>query len=64
MMFGEWGVGHGIARLDGDQLCFEWTSGTTNCGWVFRNPGGTGATKNEYVWLSHQRGEFTFSQAD
>lgn len=64
MMFGEWGVGNGIARLDGNQLCFEWTSGTTNCGWVFRNPGGTRAMKNEYVWLSNQRGEFTFSQAD
>jgi TolB-like protein/DNA-binding SARP family transcriptional activator/Flp pilus assembly protein TadD len=64
MMFGEWGTGNGIARLEGSQLCFEWTSGTTNCGWVFRNPGGMGEMENEYIWVSHQRGEFTFSQAD
>lgn len=64
MMFGDWGFGNGIARLDGDDLCFEWTGGTTNCGTVFRNPGGTKAKENEFIWLSHLRGEYTFSQAD
>lgn len=64
MMFGGWGSGNGTARVDGDQLCFEWTSGTTNCGWVFRNPGGARDKENEFIWFSNQQGEFTFSQAD
>ncbi len=62
MMFGAWGVGNGVARLDGDGLCFEWTGGTTNCGTVFRNPGGSRAKENEFVWFSHQAGEYSFSQ--
>ena len=64
MMFGSWGSGNGVARLDSDQLCFEWTGGTTNCGWVFRNPGGTRDKENEFIWFSNQQGEFTFSQVD
>jgi adenylate cyclase len=64
MMYGAWGSGNGTARIDGDQICFEWTSGTTNCGWIFRNPGGTREKENEFIWFSTQQGEFTFSQAD
>jgi len=64
MMFGDWGFGTGIARLDGRRLCFEWTGGDTNCGTVFRNPGGTGAKENEFIWFSHRAGGFSFSQAE
>ncbi len=64
IMFGEWGVGSGVAQLDGDGLCFVWTGGTTNCATIFRNPGGTKEKENEFIWFSHQRGEYTFSQVD
>ena len=64
MMFGDWGFGNGNARFDGDRLCFEWTSGHTNCGTVYRSPGGTRAKENEYIWFSHKSGGFPFSQAD
>ena len=64
MMFGDWGSGNGRARLVGDGLCFEWTSGHTNCGTVYRNPGGTKAKENEFIWFSHMGGGFPFSLAD
>jgi adenylate cyclase len=64
IMFGEWGVGSGVAQLEGDGLCFVWTSGTTNCATIFRNPGGTKEKENEFIWFSHQRGEYAFSQVD
>ncbi|MGH6892880.1 MAG: BTAD domain-containing putative transcriptional regulator [Dongiaceae bacterium] len=64
MMFGAWGAGNGVAQFDGDRLCFVWTGGTTNCGAVFRNPGGTRVKENEFVWFSHQAGEYSFSQAE
>jgi TolB-like protein/class 3 adenylate cyclase/Flp pilus assembly protein TadD len=53
--FGTWGSGAsggtGTAQLDGDRLCFVLTT-TTACGTVFRNPGGTRAKENEYIWSS------------
>lgn len=64
IMFGDWGFGNGIARFDGDQLCFEWTGGHMNCGSVYRNIGGTKAKENEYIWFSHKGGGFPFSQVD
>jgi adenylate cyclase len=64
MMFGDWGFGNGSARLEGDGLCFEWTGGHTNCGMVYRNPGGTRIKENEFVWFSHAGGGFPFSQVD
>ncbi len=47
--FGFWGAGAGIAKLEGDRLCFV-SSTTNSCGSVFRNPGGTKAKENEYLW--------------
>jgi hypothetical protein len=63
MMFGDWGFGNGRARLDGDQMCFEWTTGHVNCAAIYRNPGGTRAKENEFVW-AHKGGGFPFSQVD
>jgi TolB-like protein/class 3 adenylate cyclase/Tfp pilus assembly protein PilF len=65
VMFGDWGSGSGTARLDGDQLCFDWET-TMHCGKVFRNPGGTREKENEYIWtsgFSHGIG-FPFSPVD
>lgn len=61
MMFGDWGYGAGTARVDNNQVCFAWTSGLTNCGVVYRNPGGTRAKENEFIWFSHGHGGFSFS---
>jgi adenylate cyclase len=51
--FGNWGVGPGsgasTAQLEGDRLCFL-SSTTRGCGNVLRNPGGTRAKENEYIW--------------
>jgi len=64
MMFGDWGDGHGQAVLDDEGLCFEWSSGLTNCGTVYRNLGGTRARENQYIWFSHAYGGFPFSVVD
>ncbi|HEV8390128.1 MAG TPA: tetratricopeptide repeat protein [Dongiaceae bacterium] len=64
MLFGDWGYGNGQARLVGDGLCFEWVSGHTNCGTVYRNPGGTRSKENEFIWFSHAAGGFAFSAVD
>src|SRR4029453_11202691 len=51
---GNWGVGPGsganTAQLEGDHLCFV-ASTTRGCGGVLRNPGGTRAKENEYIWF-------------
>ncbi len=51
VIFGRWGNGAGIAKLEGDRLYFVLSS-TSYCGNVFRNPGGTKAKENEYLWYS------------
>jgi adenylate cyclase len=60
--FGSWGAGAGIAKLEGDRLCFE-LSTTSSCGIVFRNPGGTKAKENEYLWFA-QGWAMPFSQIE
>jgi TolB-like protein/class 3 adenylate cyclase/lipoprotein NlpI len=47
---GLWGEGSGSARLQRGQLCFIWST-TEKCGHVLRNPGGTRAKENEYIWF-------------
>ena len=47
-MFGDWSNGTGTARIDGDRLCFGWSS-ITFCANVFRNPGGTRTKENEFI---------------
>ncbi|HUL05566.1 MAG TPA: adenylate/guanylate cyclase domain-containing protein [Candidatus Acidoferrum sp.] len=51
---GNWGSGAsggaGTAQIDGDRFCIVLTT-TTACGRIFRNPGGTRAKENEYIWF-------------
>jgi adenylate cyclase len=62
VMFGGWGSGSATAELIGDGVCFVRTT-TTNCGRILRNPGGTKATENEYIWFSSPDA-FPFSQLE
>jgi TolB-like protein/DNA-binding SARP family transcriptional activator len=64
IMFGDWGAGSGVARHDGNRLCFDWMTGDANCGVFYRNIGGTKAKENEYIWFSHRGGGFPFSQVE
>jgi TolB-like protein/Flp pilus assembly protein TadD len=48
--FGPWGTGAGVAKVEGDLMCFV-LSTTSRCGMVLRNPGGTRAKENEYLWF-------------
>ena len=53
--FGDWGAGvgggSGTTQIDDDRLCFVLTT-TSACGRILRNPGGTRAKENEYVWFA------------
>jgi TolB-like protein/class 3 adenylate cyclase len=61
---GEWGLGTGLAtQFKEDALCFEWPNGHTRCGTIYRNPGGTKAKENEYIWFDPFRA-FTFSPVE
>jgi adenylate cyclase len=60
--FGDWGSGTGIARLDGNELCIDLSS-TSRCLSFFRNPGGTRAKENEYIWFGSPWA-FPFSRVD
>jgi len=63
VMFGDWGSGTATAELvSGGRLCFVRTA-TTNCGRILRNPGGTKATENEYIWFA-SKAAFPFSRLD
>jgi adenylate cyclase len=48
--FGVWDTGAGVAKVEGDRLCFV-LSTTSRCGGILRNPGGTKAKENEYLWF-------------
>jgi adenylate cyclase len=48
--YGVWGTGAGVAKVEGDRLCFV-LSTTSRCGSILRNPGGTRAKENEYLWF-------------
>jgi adenylate cyclase len=63
IIFGDWGVGNGQLRLDGDGLCFETAIGYANCAAIFRNPDGARATENEYLWVNRVGGAYPFSVA-
>jgi hypothetical protein len=49
--FGLFGTGAGVAKVEGDRLCFV-LSTTSRCGRILRNPGGTRANENEYLWFA------------
>jgi adenylate cyclase len=51
----------GTARFKGNELCVEFGP-QIYCGAVLRNPGGTRAKENEFIW--HTSEAFTFSQVE
>jgi len=53
--------GQGVVKFEGNDLCYNWTGGRKFCGTMFRNPGGTSANQNEFIWFTGN-GTFTFSQ--
>jgi adenylate cyclase len=65
-MSGDWVIGGssltgGAARFQGDELCFIFGF-MSYCGVVLRNPGGTRAMENEFIW--HFGSPYPFSQVD
>ena len=63
---GDWVLGGraltgGITQFNGDDLCLRFDV-VSYCGPVFRNPGGTRAAENEFIWLVGEA--FTFSQVE
>ena len=62
MAYGDWSVGTGSARVEGDRLCFVWSS-TTFCSVILHNPGGTRAKENEYILL-YDGWHYPFSQLE
>ncbi len=48
-------------RFEKDAVCFLWLKTTNLCGVVLRNPGGSRARENEFIWYHGDRA-FTFSQ--
>jgi adenylate cyclase len=51
----------GVVRFEGDRLCYKFDL-ATYCGDVFRNPGGTKAKENEFIWYNGEA--FTFSPVE
>ncbi len=62
MMYGNWSVGTGSARMEDGRLCFIWSS-IRFCSVVLRNPGGTRAKENEYILL-YDGWFYPFSQVE
>jgi adenylate cyclase len=66
---GDWEAmgGGGTADIEvlfkGDKLCFVRLKTVSQCGAVFRNPGGRKAKENEYIWY-RSNVAFTFSQVE
>ena len=65
-MSGDWVSGilpltGGTARFKGNELCTQFGS-QIYCGAVLRNPGGTRAKENEFIW--HTSEAFTGSQVE
>ena len=57
---GDWGnFTEGTIEFKGDQVCLY----KNYCGSVFRNPGGSRAKENEFIWYD-QRMAYTFSQIE
>lgn len=52
---GGWGDRRGLLQIQDGKACFEWSDGTTACGDIFRNPGGSKAKGNEYFWHQNSR---------
>ncbi|HXV25538.1 MAG TPA: tetratricopeptide repeat protein [Alphaproteobacteria bacterium] len=52
-----------VVKLENDELCFLWQGAVKFCGAAFRNPGGSRAVENEFIWYQGDRA-YTFSVAD
>jgi hypothetical protein len=64
VLTGDWATySIGTIRFEGDRVCLVWPGSSRSCGQVSRNPGGTRAMQNEFIWFLDQ-GEMTFSQID
>jgi adenylate cyclase len=48
--------------FEDDEFCYTWSGDIKVCGLMLRNPGGTPANENEFIWYS-TRGTYTFSLA-
>jgi TolB-like protein/Tfp pilus assembly protein PilF len=63
---GDWGTlssstgPMGIAQFEGARLCLRFDL-VSYCGIIVRNPGGTTALENEFIWL-HPSGRYSFSR--
>ena len=61
---GDWAIySSGKAQIEDAEMCIVWPDNQKSCGGVSRNPGGTNAKENEFIWFLNQ-GPMTFSQAD
>jgi TolB-like protein/class 3 adenylate cyclase len=68
MFSGDWNTivpSDGVITFDADddEFCYTWSGDIKTCGLLLRNPGGTRAKENEFIWYS-TRGTFTFSLAE
>ncbi len=60
---GSWGADSGTAKMEGDRLCLV-LSTTSVCAAILRNPGGTKAKENEYLWIDYYWSALPFSQVE
>ena len=61
---GDWGnAADAKIELSNEQLCYVRSGGIRFCGMVARNPGGSSATENDYLWIDTRRA-FTFTQVE
>ncbi|HZF32615.1 MAG TPA: guanylyl cyclase, partial [Candidatus Angelobacter sp.] len=59
---GDWGeLADATVTFAGDEVCFAAAGGARFCATVLRNPGGSRATENEFIWLD-RTGSYPFSQ--
>ncbi len=62
--FGDWGTVSGTVQIEGNRLCFVSASTSYYCGSVLRNPGGTRAKENEFIWFAVDGYGLPFSQIE
>jgi adenylate cyclase len=59
---GDWGtIANATAKVAAREICFAESSGGNFCATILRNPAGSRAFQNEYIWLD-QTGAYPFSQ--
>jgi TolB-like protein/class 3 adenylate cyclase/Tfp pilus assembly protein PilF len=61
---GDWGeLTDATVTFEGDEVCLTAASAARFCATILRNPGGTRATENEFIWLD-RTGAYPFSQVE